>query len=642
MSQKLAQEIKNEHPAVWASLIHSGHGQWLLEAEEEDTEVILAEVKGKTGDQLYRDLVNIVEARRPDEEDEDELPEAPKGWQAGEQEWRDLIEAVDGDEKEGMKLAEAIIAKASGAQGQQRVVQLVLTSLQQKFLVEDIVAKLPRSATEQSVPHSHQKAPTARPAPPPNQPPRSSAREPVRLTAATHREKRELQDWWPEWMPMVYSPLATIIGAAAIVLIGILLVLWVASKFLGPAPIAEVELTATAESELLGQGGGAPVAGEQTATPVPTVTPLPPTPESPLASGCPGGYQTYLRFPAPEAMGQQGWRTLDFTQDPVGPKFEDRLYRVTEVKGRPDKLTVQTGRGAYFVPTSFYPPVLGEASECAPLSDVPAFNAAFALLNPEGGSFTTLFDGDWWAKAGWGFAILLLLAAVTEAAVKRQLDALAILGSITAIAWASQKSMSNEGQWLIYIGGFMGTLALGYRGALHEINAAMRRTGQVQLPPEVRELMDQGEGIRRVVTAADWSRPAWWAGINLVWGVLTSSGSPLHQQIGPLAATILLGFQCLLFYALESWRRNRTGDWGVLAAALIGALVTSGLALWLPHGSATQTIAMMATALVGVVAIVLVGISGQQAIERDRIPDGLAAFASLALTGLILVVRLFP
>ena len=363
-------------------------------------------------------------------------------------------------------------------------------------------------------------------------------------------------------------------------------------------------------------------------------------PESPLAAGCQGGYMTTRRLPSTEGIGRQGTLYPDpLLLNPVGPKIVNIEYFVLELE-TPVPLgvvLVHTEEGAFFFPRSFFP-IAGVAA-CTPFSQVPDFDEALSRLRPRTGANLTLVSGGWWTPIAWGLSLLLLLAAISEMMVKRQLRGVMLFLVLVLLTRHLQKFIPVDAQWALYLMGLICSLALGDRGALAEVDAAVRRAGQLRLPDEVQELVDPGSGIRQVVMAVDWSRPAWWAGINLVWGVVTPEGSPLHQQYGPLLATVLLGLQCLIFYGLEAWRRNRSGDWGAIGGALAGALVSTGLSLWLEQGSSTQRIALLITAMVVVLAIVLVGVSGQRAIERDRIPDGLAAFASFCLTGLLLVVR---
>lgn len=641
MAKKLIDILTSR--GVWESLDEGGkkaiasiHHGW--------DEQFLPRLQGVPTDALLEAIVREVKEsggagvvlRAPEEAQSEQAPTPTRS--QPEEDWGGQIRQLAGEEI-GNQMVELIKSKVP-EEAQARSAQTVLGWLQQPGVLPQNVLDEVRRRLLQPADQQPQTAQV-----------QAGPRE-VDGRPAKETEETAQRGWWPprglprfempDWVPGWLSG-RTLVAAGA-VLLALLFVggTVVFNRFRAAPPESLPETVATEFGLTTDEELGPGVPGELQPTEAPpTATPKPkPTPESPLAAGCPGGYMTYLRFPAQGVLGLQGAKTPDMVA-PAGPKLVLRPYQVTKVSGLDGVLLVQTEEGAYYIPASYFP-AKGEGAECTPFSEVPGFEAALARITPQGGTGKTLLDGEWWAPIAWGFVLLLVAAAVAETAVKRQLQTLGWLIVLLALLVPLQTRVENDGQWLLYAVGLVTALALGERGALAEVRAALRRTKQVSLPNEVNDLLDPGEGVRRVVVAIDWSKPAWWAAINLVWGLLTSSGSPLYLQLAPLTATVLLGLQCLLFYTLEAWRRNRLGDWGAIGVAFLGGVVSTSFALWLPHGSTLQTIAMLVTTLIGVVIIVLVGISGQEAIERDRIPDGLGAFAAFGLTGLILVVRIWP
>lgn len=522
----------------------------------------------------------------------------------------------------------------------QAVLQAAVRAIQQRPEVTETLRQRPAWAYQQ----------LAAAVPPPTAAPPTPPRPPEEVGRVEEIEEEAGPSWLDRIRGIRLPNLRVILAISGVALV-LVTALFILTRPGGP-PEEEITFepvarpTATPAAEVTPTPEVKPTATPAvpaTATPVPTPTLAPVRKEiASLAAACPeGGYLTYLRFPAAETIGKQGFNTpLMDMKNPVGPKFELRQYRVGEVRGLSGVLLVQTQEGAYFVPLSYFPSQQGETPDCVAVQEVPGFEAALARLTPEKGKTHTIVGSrENWAMASWGLFGLLILAALVESLIKQRVRTLAWIAILFIFTWNIQPKVSAEAQWLLFAITLLVPLALGERGALGELRAVISESAQVGLSREARELLDEGKGLRKLTTQIEWSIAGLWCGINLLWGVLTQSGSPLHVQIGFLPAVGILTLICVVSYLLETIRRNRKGDWGVFIASLVGGVVLTIVTAIVPEGL-YQSIAMLITILITILIIILVGLSKMEAIERDRIPDGLAEFASLGLAGILAVVHI--
>lgn len=360
---------------------------------------------------------------------------------------------------------------------------------------------------------------------------------------------------------------------------------------------------------------------------------------SELGSTCISGYQVVRRYPSPEAVGEKGYYNLNEMKAGTGvsSSIEDKTYLVGSVQGRSDVVVFQNKDGAYFVPSTYFPPQMDEKATCASLTEVPGFTAAYRRLEPSVGATSTMFDDVPWAPIAKVLLAVLVLALVIEASVKRSWIVL-----IFAIAWIVWAYFAPEGSGIhTFIGGLLGMIGVGIWANRYEVQRIVLRVISPQARnEEMKALFEDGNGAQRVLVLGNWSVASWWIGFTLFQEASKIQGSFLREALGSTNAIFALLIGVLVIFAFECFRRGKATDWigyviVLISTLVVGIITATVTGLWL-------YISVLSVGLVTVLGIVLVGMSDSDYIDRDKIPDLLTMYSLTAFSVVLLVSRALP
>ena len=374
-----------------------------------------------------------------------------------------------------------------------------------------------------------------------------------------------------------------------------------------------------------GQGPGAVLGDSNTVTLVPA---------APLSCSA-DSYMVYNRYPGANYLGTRPYKT-PVMRDHVGVEFALQIYRVVPIKGLDNVLMVQQDGNVYFVPGDVFPATADNTVECLSSEEAGSFISANQILNPEPLTARVTSTSAWFPVL---IVILLVMVAGAMFAVwvGGRLVEFLLMSSIIFLAVILTPSVALEGLGAFYLFGLVACIALGSRGEVEMIRAAMSRSSSAAtVSGELGTIVKSvGRGFG-IIGGIDWSSAAWWAGLYLAMGLVNPSLSPLHILFGSFIATLLLFLQIIFFFGLESYRRGTKGDWGGYAVGFLGLLYI--FIFKLVSDMLMMYITSLLAGLVMLVILILIGLSNREEINKDRLPDSMFLFGAMVLVSLTVVI----